>query len=53
MGPEMRWLTVHAPVTLTTCCWRLWTTTSRRPADRRCARLSPRATWRSSSRLTT
>ena len=41
------------PATLTTCCWRLWTTTSRRPTGRRCARLSPRATWRSLSRLTT
>ena len=41
------------PATLTTYCWQLWIITSRQPTGRRCARLSPKATWRSSFRSTT
>ena len=53
MGPEMRWLTVHAPGDTHDLLLAAWIITSRQPTGRRCARLSPKATWRSSFRSTT
>jgi catechol 2,3-dioxygenase-like lactoylglutathione lyase family enzyme len=53
MGPEMRWLTVHAPGDAHDLLLAAVNHHVPRPTGRRCARSSPRATWWSSFKSTT